>query len=171
MDKIYRWRLKGLMKGCDPIESLEFIEKIIEKNGGLITPHILLEESRKPKTPLYNYFEWDDKVAAEHYRLKQARFVLNNIEVVKVKEPVGITDGKEVNLTSQSRPLFEIIMNDQGRGYKSFEKFNITEIEFVKQTTRNSLKILYDKLSFYEELSHIAISLLETIAQIDKESN
>ncbi len=47
------------------------LEKIEQKHG-VVTPVQMLEEARNPSHALHRFFEWDDTVAAEKYRLTQA---------------------------------------------------------------------------------------------------
>lgn len=48
------------------------IEKIITKNDGIISPQMLVEEARNPKSTLHAFFDWDDTIAAQKWREKQA---------------------------------------------------------------------------------------------------
>lgn len=63
----------------------EQLLEIYQQNGSL-TPAAVVEVARDPKHPLHGRFEWDDTVAAERYRLDQARQL---IRVVKVTETRG----------------------------------------------------------------------------------
>ena len=51
-----------------------------------VTARELLDASRDEKSPLHSCFEWDDSIAAEKYRLWQARHIINSIEVEIVLE-------------------------------------------------------------------------------------
>ena len=59
----------------------EVIERI-EKQQGKVVPEVVVAEARQLSCPLHNYFEWDNTVAAEQYRLQQARHLLNHLTVV-----------------------------------------------------------------------------------------
>lgn len=48
----------------------------LEGDDGRITPEAVVEDARDPESPLHDEFEWDDSVAAEKYRLEQARRLL-----------------------------------------------------------------------------------------------
>lgn len=50
-----------------------------------ITAKELLDASREEEAPLHSCFEWDDTVAAEQYRVYQARKVIGSIEIKYVK--------------------------------------------------------------------------------------
>jgi hypothetical protein len=52
----------------------------IEKKGPL-TPSALVKANRREGTPLHDYFEWDDAIAADKYREVQASYVIRAIEI------------------------------------------------------------------------------------------
>lgn len=54
-----------------------------EENNGLI-PEILVEDAKRKDSPLHDWFEWDDKRAANRYRIEQGEKLLRSI-VVMVK--------------------------------------------------------------------------------------
>lgn len=62
------------------------LEKLREKNGSLTAGLVLLEAS-KARSPLHKAFEWDNGIAAEEYRLEQARRMLRSIEITYVELP------------------------------------------------------------------------------------
>lgn len=73
------WKFDGLYKGnaekCySEVESLE-----------QATPENVLEYARNENTELHKCFEWNDTVAAELYRLKQAREIIVSF-VIKSEE-------------------------------------------------------------------------------------
>jgi hypothetical protein len=61
------------------------IEKIKKRQHGRIVPKDLVLAAVDPSHPLHRYFEWDDKVAGEQYRIAQAAKLLRII--------VYVTDG------------------------------------------------------------------------------
>jgi hypothetical protein len=64
------------------------IDWLVSKQGGSITSKEVLEDAKKTTSPLHGYFEWDDSVAAEKYRISQAGYLLRSIEVV-ITRPDG----------------------------------------------------------------------------------
>jgi len=61
----------------------------IEKKHGYVKPEIIVEEAKSKKSPLHEYFEWDDSRASALYRLTQARYLIRHIVViVEDKEPI-----------------------------------------------------------------------------------
>lgn len=61
----------------------EALEKITEANGGVLKPIFVVDAARKKTHPLHPHFEWNDGLAAEAYRLDQAR---NVIRIVRVED-------------------------------------------------------------------------------------
>lgn len=57
------------------------LEKIEKKYNGMISPQIVVEEAKDEKNPLHKWFNWDDSVAGEKWRLHQARLLINSIRV------------------------------------------------------------------------------------------
>lgn len=66
----------------------ECIEALCESMGGPVPPKAIVKEARKKRSPLHKAFEWDDGVAAEQYRLEQARHIAHHIDVV-IEMPTG----------------------------------------------------------------------------------
>lgn len=54
------------------MSALKELTRLVDRDG-YITPESVLDEARPDGSPLHRYFEWDDDVAAEQYRLVQAR--------------------------------------------------------------------------------------------------
>lgn len=78
MDSV-KWKINGIFK-ADP-------QKVYQELGSTaITPEEVLEKARNEKTELNKCFEWNDGIAAEKYRLQQARQVIQLLVVVPKSE-------------------------------------------------------------------------------------
>lgn len=82
------------------------IQELIESGGGDVTPAAVLSDATKKKSPLHDWFEWDDVAAANGYRYVQAQYLLRSI-TYRVKEK---KTGKEV----QVRAFFHIADREEG---------------------------------------------------------
>lgn len=60
------------------------IGRELEKLGTSITPIAVVTAAKSKSSPLHPLFEWDDLVAADRFRLVQARNIVNHLEVVVV---------------------------------------------------------------------------------------
>ena len=77
----YVWKEVGpAPRGVDAQAVGEEIEALGGDDG--VTPAELVEAARKPGSSMHDYFEWDDKKAADAHRLNQARYLLRTIAVV-----------------------------------------------------------------------------------------
>lgn len=151
----YAWKIASLAKGIpveDAVKELDRIKSIY----GTLTPENVLDASRLETAVLYKLFNWDDAKAAEHYRLQQARTILNNIQV-KV-----ISDGQPKQIS-----VYEVIRDKSAQEYKSIQSMTINDISFIKQRTRQELTILKDKLSVYKELSDVTTALSVAIEALN----
>ena len=68
-------------KGADPQLIGEALTAIAEENDGTLSPHAVVDAARDPKNVLHPHFEWDDRAAAELYRVDQARAVIRCIRI------------------------------------------------------------------------------------------
>lgn len=81
-------RIKGAGQ-ANPQVIGKALEEITDEHGGELTPKAVVDKARDKKHPLHPHFEWNDSLAAESYRLDQAR---NLIRIVRV-EDAGADDG------------------------------------------------------------------------------
>lgn len=63
------------------------LHRIAESNGGVLDPQAVVNASRDEQAVLHGLFEWDDTIAAEKYRVVQAKFIIRNVTVEEVGEP------------------------------------------------------------------------------------
>jgi hypothetical protein len=79
---IYRWKNQSL--GQVPAQIVgEEIQRITVQNGGCIKPHNIVAHAQAVTSPIHRCFEWNNKLAAEKYRIEQAKYMLRSIVVVQ----------------------------------------------------------------------------------------
>lgn len=78
---VYQWK-DGAHKRGDAQAVGAAIEALRVASGGYVEPAAVVDASRPEDAPAHHLFEWDDDVAAEQYRLVQAREVIRSIEVI-----------------------------------------------------------------------------------------
>jgi hypothetical protein len=76
---IFGWK-PGSVVHTDATVAGNEIERIAEKHG-IVSPELVVNESRPVTAPLHGEFEWDDAKAASEYRVSQARYILRSITV------------------------------------------------------------------------------------------
>ena len=90
----FEWRDKPITiknaKRADPQRIGEELTRITMENGGDLRPHLVREAARNRRNVLHRHFEWDNQVAAESFRLDQARELIRMIKAVEITD-----DGQE----------------------------------------------------------------------------
>ena len=64
------------------------LNRIADANGGVLDPQQVVNESRSENAVLHPLFEWDDAVAAEKYRVVQARYIIRNVTIQEGDTPL-----------------------------------------------------------------------------------
>jgi hypothetical protein len=60
---------------------------ITNSQGGNLTPQDIVSHAKSSTSPLHDFFEWDDTIAAQAWRLQQASYMMRSIHVViKINE-------------------------------------------------------------------------------------
>ena len=131
------WRVQGIYKAD--------AKKVADEIGNdRITPQEMIEKARNEQSELHKCFEWNDTVAAEKYRLQQARIVLSML-VFKPKaeeeHPVRIfslTTEKAVYMPTKSF----LVQADE---YQDLLKRALAELETFKKkySTLNELEEVF----------------------------
>jgi len=80
----YKWKVKGVFK-ANAGKCKKEIDSLSEK-----TRENVVKFARNRNTELFKCFEWDNKKAAEKYRLEQAGVILRSIIFVTVIEDVEV---------------------------------------------------------------------------------
>jgi hypothetical protein len=75
----YSWR--GGFAYKVPASTVGTALESIEARDGNVTSQSFLEYSRPEDSATHSLFEWDDSIAAEKYRLRQAGAIINQLEV------------------------------------------------------------------------------------------
>lgn len=140
------WRVKGIYKAD--------AQKVADEIGNdKITPQEMIEKARNEQSELHKCFEWNDTVAAEKYRLQQARNVLSML-VFKPKteeeQPVRIFSLTTEKSTYQPTKQFLV----QADEYQDLLKRALAELETFKRKYRtiNELEGLFEAIDAIEAL-------------------
>lgn len=130
------WKIKGVYKAD--------AQKVADEIGdGKITPQEVLEKARDENSELHKCFEWDDNIAAEKYRLQQARAIIINL--------VYKTD----KTSEQPIRIFQI--TTQKSTYQPTKQFLVQEDEY-----QNLLKRAKSELEAFKKKYH-ALTELELV--------
>ena len=148
---IAKWSATGTRYGADAQKCYEEIMEICDDLESA-SPRDILEKARDETTELHKCFTWDDSVAAERWRVQEARLVTRQLVIKEVKVP---KDRPEVRLFYKT---------DNESGYKP------TEIIVQKQDEYKALLVRAkaELEAFKRKYSMLKNDLLEVFEAIDQ---
>lgn len=96
----FEWQ-PWFQKAANPHVIGERIVALTKGNKGRIYEDALIREAQAADSPLHEFFEWDDRKAAERYRSQQARTLLGGLKVT-----VKIVDKSDPSLSTKTQVKF-----------------------------------------------------------------
>lgn len=141
---VAKWSATGTRFGADPQKCYEEIREICEDVESA-PPQEILERARDETSELHKCFTWDDTVAAERWRLNEARVVARQLVIKEVEVP---KDRPEIRLFYKT---------DNESGYKPTEIIVKQEDEYKQLLARAyaELRAFKAKYSMLNELQEI----------------
>ena len=117
----------------------------IEKKDGL-TAETLLEKAKDDNSSLHDFFEWDDTVAAEKWRLVQARNVINEVKILVDDTEMYAFESVRVNAVTEE---------NSEREYKSIVEILGTS-EYKSQLIERAIHEIQHWKKRYEEITELS---------------
>ena len=144
--KKYSWR-KGYSYKV-PADVVGGVLESIENKSGSVTSEKFLNESRAASSPTHDMFEWNDGIAAEKYRLEQARHIINSIELQIVSDE-DIAKPAFINVEVKATAKTAVYKNIECAFNNEEQKRNIL------LNALNELRSFERKYSSLKELSEV----------------
>lgn len=141
---VAKWSATGTRFGADAQKCYEEILEICDDVESA-SPQAILEKARDESTELHKCFTWDDSIAAEKWRINEARLVTRQLVIKEAEVP---KDRPEVRLFYKT---------DSESGYKPTHIIVQQEDEYKKLLERawSELRAFKQKYSMLEELREI----------------
>lgn len=140
------WRVKGIFKAD--------AQKVYEEIGdNQIVPQEMVDMARDENSELHKCFEWNDTVAAEKYRLQQARTILSMLVFrPKTEEERSVRVFSLTTEKSTYQPTKQFLV--QADEYQDLLKRALAELEAFKRKYRtiNELEGLFEAIDAIEAL-------------------
>ena len=135
---------KAMYKGIDAQTVADEITSI----GDAVSPQEIVEKARDEMTELHKCFEWDDEIAAEKYRVYEARQLVRHL-VIEEPEP---EEGEK-----EKPPVRYFLQTVNGTGYKPTETIYRNRDEYMDllETAKAELKAFQRKYSRLKELNDV----------------
>lgn len=141
---VAKWR-EGFASLFHGAEAQKVADEIAQIDDEHITAKQIVDMARDESTELHKCFEWDDSIAAEKYREKQARDVLHHLVYVEKEIP---TERPEIRIHFCER---------RDQGYTESKKIVRNEDSYKKllETAWAELRAFKARYSMLKELSEI----------------
>lgn len=143
----YKWKVDGFYK-VDANTVGELISQL-----DVISPEAVLDLARPEDSPMHSMFEWDDTVAAEKYRLSQARGIIQHITIVKGhprSEPIQVRAFVSTgHRNSIYRPITAVVTE-----MDSYAKL-LSDAKLELQAFKNKYKDLVEFKELFELIDNI----------------
>lgn len=78
----YRFKAGSRLPKAQAQEVGEHLNAISKKADGTLTAETVLSDAAKKRSPIHDFFEWDDTIAAGKHRMEQARHLIRCVEVI-----------------------------------------------------------------------------------------
>ena len=150
MAEINRWKIDKYPVSAD-VAKAEF-DRIYEKYGAL-TAKSVVDENREKSAPLHFCFEWDDAVAAEKYREKQAGDMIRCLVTIKEPDNGGqpIVVRAMVKTTEKYEPISIAIKSEEKYAVLLQDALNDAKWFMQKHAQLVELKPVFDAIKEFEK--------------------
>lgn len=141
MSEIIKWKMNGIFN-ADAAKCKQEIDGI----GVNVKPQQIVDYAKNPSTELHKCFTWDNDLAAEKWRLQEARQVVCSLVIVESN-----SDGEN------DTPIRVFHKTDNEDGYKPIQFILHDKDEYRKLLERceydlRNLKKKYQSISEYQEI-------------------
>ncbi len=157
---VYGWKYP---QAVDAQVAGEEFERI-ESKFGTLTAENVLDESRDINAVLHPCFEWNDNIAAEKFRVEQARHMIGNITVI-VEMPAF-----EDNVQRQIVTRAYVDVSEKPKGKYVQIKTALSQENYRQRILRNALaelRMFQNKYQIYAELTGVCKAIDNFAATFD----
>lgn len=145
-----KFKAKRRIRKSD-LDAVRAVFEDLDRQGKLC-PQELLKAAADPASVLHRYFEWDNAAAAEKYRLQQARWLLESIEVQVVLPSTQVVT---VNYAMSVRG------NEESQGERRYVLLsskalrNEYTLRCIAEQAQRELRLWLDKYANYQALEAV----------------
>lgn len=160
---VYKWKMSYDINVFDADPEKIYFE--LEDLGSFVSEDVL-EKGKDKKSELHKCFEWDDAIAGEKFRLKQASQIMRALVIIPEKSE-NFTIKHEIR-------GFENVENEDGDMVYMSTKTIVTDeslLESLIEQIIASLSRYEKKLKAYESISENALLLRKNLSALKKKIN
>lgn len=155
MEQNYEFTVPSIFKGISANDAGAELERIRKKYGELKPEHVVAE-SKKTTSILHDLFQWDNKKAAEQFRLAQAANIIRSIRLVIINEEVKCSVRAFVNV----RPA-----DNSPRSYVTIQEAVNNEASYkdLLEQAKTDMERFVRKYSQLKELNAVKAEMLKLL--------
>lgn len=151
----YAWKIKRFK--ADPNKVKAELDALgIGISGVGFEAEEIVNAARDPNSELHKCFEWNDSIAAEHWRKQQARTIMVNL--------VYVDNSKE---KPEKTDIRVFVNNNRSEGYKPMS-FVVSKQDEYQQLLDMALKELQSFQKKYQTLSNISSGMSAVFSSINQ---
>lgn len=148
---VYEYSWSGPQYAVSAEKVAKHLQKLEDEKGS-VTREDFLESARSEESEMHKLFEWDDTVAAEKYRLRQATDIIHSIKITVVEE-----EKQPVRMNAFVIPGYTEKQFGKKGGYINIRKAteNVDTKDWLLQDARKNARWFMDKYRFIGELADV----------------
>lgn len=134
----------------DETDIREELERLADVNGGILQAQHVVAAARAKTSILHPLFTWDDKEAAEEYRLMEARFLIRRVRLINPED-------------LKKQPAFVSLKADRreaGGGYR--RTADVLSSEELREQLRDTA---LSELSSWRERYRVLNDLVDSVSE------
>lgn len=153
-------RFKAGVTSPDPKVIGEHLALLAAEHKRELTPQDVLDDARKHNSPLHQFFEWNDGVAAEQHRLEQARGLIRSVVAIYVREDKpAVRTRAFVHVPEPGAPHYRTA--DHAMSQEKTRKMVLRRALTELQAWRKRYKDMQEFAAVFEAADQIEMKLLE----------
>jgi hypothetical protein len=133
----------------------QVLRDLIKRNGGSITPSIVLQEAKKSKSPLHSHFNWDDGESANQWRLSQASELIRRVKVTMIVSPERTVRVRAFMNVAPKRDDDDDEETPSSGVYVTVENAMTNHLEEILARAMSELVCVKNKYSHLKELGEV----------------
>jgi hypothetical protein len=123
------------------------IVQLAEEKQVPIVPEDMVNDARSESSPIHGYFTWDDRVAADKWRVEEAKYYLRTIHIIEAPESEPIRLTHVVTVTTED--------GEERKGYMDIRRIR-TQPDLLEQVIESAHKELIGWQKRYRQYKQLA---------------
>ena len=136
-------------------EKIVELKRIASANDNKLEPEVVVQEASSDDSPLHKYFEWDDSVAGQRWRVHQARMMI----ALSVEFIPGVKTSEEVK-------VFVSLRDERCEGYRT-----IVQVMSDEENREQLLMDALAELQYFKKKYAVLKELSRIFESIDEVNN